>query len=142
MAARWAGLLVDYCLRVERGETIVLSSSVIARPLVEACFKAIVGQGGHPLLRLEIPGLHEYFLENASDAQLSYLPPEALFEAQKVAARIRIAAESDIRVDEPGRPSPAGGLRPGARPHPPGRAARALGLDPVPDARLTRTPPG
>jgi aminopeptidase len=80
VAARWADLLVDYCLRVERGETIVLSSSVLAQPLVEACFKAIVEQGGHPLLRLEIPGLHEYFLEHAGDAQLSYLPPEALFE--------------------------------------------------------------
>jgi aminopeptidase len=98
VAARWALLLVDYCLRVEHGETISLGSSVIARPLVEACFKEIVDRGGHPLLRLEFPGLHEYFLENASDAQLSYLPPEALFEAQKVAARIRIAAESDVRA--------------------------------------------
>jgi aminopeptidase len=48
-------------------------------------------------LRLELPGLHEYFLERASDAQLVYLAPEALFEAQKVSARIRISAESDIR---------------------------------------------
>ena len=40
--------------------------------------------------------------------------------------------------DEPGRSPPAGGLRPGARPDPPGRAARALGLDPVPDRRLRR----
>ena len=95
IAARWAELLVDYCLRVERGETIVLSSRIIARPLVEACFKAIVEQGGHPLLRLEVPGLHEFFLDRASEAQLSYLPPEALFEAEKVAGRIRIAAESD-----------------------------------------------
>jgi aminopeptidase len=98
VAARWAHLLVHYCLQVERGETIVLSASVIAQPLVEACFREIVDRGGHPLLRLEIPGLHEYFLENASEAQLSYLPPEALFEAQKVAARIRIAAERDIRA--------------------------------------------
>ena len=70
---------------------------------MEACFKAIVEQGGHPLLRLEVPGLHEFFLEQASEAQLSHLPPEALFEAEKVAGRIRIAAESDThsmsRVD-------------------------------------------
>ena len=96
--ARWAHLLVGYCLGVERGETIVLSSSVIAQPLVEACFKEVVGRGGLPLVRLEIPGLHEYFLENAGEEQLSYLPPEALFEAQKVAARIRIAAETDIHA--------------------------------------------
>ena len=46
VTARWADLLVDYCLSVEPGETIVLSSSVLAQPLVEACYKAIVEQGG------------------------------------------------------------------------------------------------
>jgi aminopeptidase len=94
--ARWASLLVDYCLRVEPGETVALSSSIIAQPLVEACFKAIVRHGGHPLLRLELPGLHEFFLENAGEDQLTFLPPHALYEAQQVTARIRIAAENDI----------------------------------------------
>ena len=65
VVARWADLLVDYCLRVERDETIVISSAIEARPLVEACFKAIVQRGGHPLVRLELPGLHEFFLEHA-----------------------------------------------------------------------------
>ena len=55
VAARWADLLVDYCLRVEPGETIVLSSSVLAQPLVEACYKAIVRRGGHPLVAARAP---------------------------------------------------------------------------------------
>jgi aminopeptidase len=100
---RWADLLADYCLRVEPGETIAIGSEYLGRPLVEACYKAIVRRGGHPLVRLELPGLHEYFLQEASDAQLEFLPPSALFEAQSANARIRIAAESDThsmsRVD-------------------------------------------
>jgi aminopeptidase len=95
LVARWAGLLVDYCLRVEQQETIVLSSDVVARPLVEACYKAIVLRGGHPLVRLELPGLHEFFLEHASDAQLAHVPAAALAEARLAGGRIRIAAESD-----------------------------------------------
>jgi aminopeptidase len=95
--ARWADLLVDYCLEVKREETIVLGAEILARPLVEACYKAIVVRGGHPLLRLELPGLHEFFLQEASDAQLAYVPAPTLFEAQSVSARIRIAAESDTR---------------------------------------------
>jgi aminopeptidase len=95
--ARWADLLVDYCLKVERGETIALGAEVLGRPLVEACYKAIVKRGGHPLVRLDLPGLHEFFIQEASDAQLSYVPPLALFEAQAVSARIRIAADSDTR---------------------------------------------
>ena len=97
VVARWADLLADYCLKVERDETIVISSAIEARPLVEACFKAVVLRGGHPLVRLELPGLHEFFLEHASESQLTHLPPSSLMEAQVANARIRIAAESDTR---------------------------------------------
>jgi aminopeptidase len=95
--ARWADLLVDYCLKVEPGETIAVGAEVLGRPLVEACYKAIVKRGGHPLVRLELPGLHEFFIQEASNAQLSYVPPSSLFEAQSVSARIRIAADTDTR---------------------------------------------
>ncbi len=97
VVARWAELLVDYCLKVEHDETIVLSSEVLALPLVEACFKAIVLRGAYPLVRLEIAGLHEFFVEHASETQLATLPPAMLFDAQSAAARIRISAESDTR---------------------------------------------
>ncbi|HWE36216.1 MAG TPA: aminopeptidase [Isosphaeraceae bacterium] len=94
---RWAGLLVDYCLGVKAGETVVVASEVGARPLVEACAKEIILRGAHPLVRLELPGLAEFFLEHATDAQLAHLPAVPLFEAESADARIRIAAESDTR---------------------------------------------
>jgi len=97
VVARWADLLVDYCLRVERGEVIAIASEVAAGPLVEACFKAVVLRGAAPLLRLELPGLHEFFLEHATLAQLEFVPPSALFEAEATTARIRISAEVDTR---------------------------------------------
>ena len=98
LIARWADLLVDYCLQVMPGETILIGSEWEARPLVEACYKAIVLRGAHPLVRLEFPGLTEFFLQNASEEQLSFLPPSSVFEAQSVTARIRISAESDTRA--------------------------------------------
>jgi aminopeptidase len=97
LIARWADLLVDYCLKVERGETIVIGSELEARPLVEAASKAVILRGAHPLVRLEIPGLHEFFLEHADDAQLAHLPASAMAEAEAADARIRIAADSDTR---------------------------------------------
>jgi aminopeptidase len=105
VVARWADLLVDYCLQVERGETIALSSEILARPLVEACYKAVVLRGAHPLVRLELPGLHEFFLQQATEAQLTHVPAPVLFEAQAVNARVRIAAESSTR--SMGRVDPA-----------------------------------
>jgi aminopeptidase len=92
---RWADLLVDYCLRVERGETILIASELAARPLVEACFKAVVRRGAYPIVRVELAGLHEFFLENASDVQLGFVSPTALYEAGSVDGRIRIDAGSD-----------------------------------------------
>ena len=94
----WADLLVDYCLRVAPGETVLIGSEWEARPLVEACYRAIVLRGAHPLVRLDFPGLTEFFLRYATDAQLAHVSPTALHEAQTVDARIRIAAESDTRA--------------------------------------------
>lgn len=97
VVTRWADLLVDYCLRVVPGETVLIGSEWAARPLVEASYKAVVLRGGHPLVRLELPGLTEFFLTHATDAQLSHVPPVGLYEAETVAARLRISAESDTR---------------------------------------------
>jgi aminopeptidase len=98
VVTRWADLLVDYCLRVAPGETILIGSEWEARPLVEACYKAVVLRGAHPLIRLDFPGLAEFFLTHATDAQLAHVPPVGLYEAQAVSARIRIAAETDTRA--------------------------------------------
>jgi aminopeptidase len=97
LAARWADLLVDYCLAVAPGETILVASEIEARPLVEACARAIILRGAYPLVRLELPGLGEFFMRNARDEQLSHLSQVALFEAQTVDGRIRISAETDTR---------------------------------------------
>jgi aminopeptidase len=94
---RWADLLVDYCLRVQAGESILLASEWDGRPLVEACYRAAVVRGAHPIVRLDPPGLSEFFLEHASEPQLAHCPPIALYEAQTVDGRIRISAEHDTR---------------------------------------------
>jgi aminopeptidase len=98
MAAKWADLLVDYCLRVEAGETILVGSELAAWPLISACYKAIVLRGAFPLVRPDFPELSEFFLRNASDTQLQYLPPTAIGDIQTAAGRIRISAETDTRM--------------------------------------------
>jgi aminopeptidase len=90
-------LLVDYCLRVAPGETILIASELEARPLVEACYRAVVLRGAHPLVRLELPGLAEFFVRHATEEQLAHLPPVGAVRGPDVDGRIRIAAESDTR---------------------------------------------
>jgi len=97
LIGRWADLLVDYCLRVAPGETILIGSDWDGRPLVEACARAVIVRGAIPLVRLELPGLSEFLLERGTDAQLSHLAPTTLVEAATADGRIRIAAEADTR---------------------------------------------
>jgi aminopeptidase len=96
--ARWADLLVDYCLEVTPGGTVVIGSEWEGRPLVEACYRAVVLRGGHPVVRLDLPGLSEFFLRHATVAQLEHVPLISLYEAEHAEKRIRIAAESDTRA--------------------------------------------
>ena len=95
---RWADLLADYCLAVSPGETILIGAEIEARPLVEACYRAIVLRGALPLVRVELPGLSEFFVRNATEALLSRLPEAGLFEAATIDARVRISAETDTRA--------------------------------------------
>ena len=97
LIARWATLLVDYCLGVRPGETILIASELEARPLVEACFREVVLRGAHPITRLELPGLAEFFVGHGSEAQLSHLSPISIREAEVADGRIRISAETDTR---------------------------------------------
>src|SRR3954465_3277713 len=94
---RWADLLVDYCLRVAPGETILIASELEARPLIEACYREVVLRGAHPIVRVELPGLAEFFVEHAPEPQLEPLSPVSMREAEVADGRIRISAESDTR---------------------------------------------
>lgn len=95
--ARWADLLADYCLRVVAGETVVISGELPAQGLVAACHRALIDRGAHPIVRVELPGLAEYFVGHANDDQLAHLSPVSVREAEVADARIRISAESDTR---------------------------------------------
>ncbi len=97
LVARWANLLVDYCLRVEPGETILIAAELAARPLVEACFRRSSTAGPTRSSASSCPAWREYFVEHASDAQLGHLSPTSIREAEVVDGRIRIAAETDTR---------------------------------------------
>ncbi len=98
LITRWADLLVDYCLCVAPGESILIGAEWEAKRLVVACAKAIVLRGANPVIRLDFSELDAFFLQHATEAQLSRSSPFALHDAQAVDARIRIAAETDTRA--------------------------------------------
>ena len=124
---RWADLLVDYCLRVAPGETILIGSELEARPLVEACYRAVVLRGAHPLVRLDLPGLNEFFLGHATDAQLAHVPPVGPVRGRDGRRPDPDRGRERHPRDGAGSTRAAGGRGPGARPDPQGRQPEVAG---------------
>lgn len=95
---RFAALLVDYCLAVKAGETIGVTGSTLAEPLLRALYAALLAHGAFPILRLTLPGLQKTFFDLARDHQLDYTSPLELFEAEHLDGTIVIQSESNTRA--------------------------------------------
>ncbi len=73
--ARWAKTLVGYCLEVGPGQTVLINATPAAEPLVAEVYREALHAGGHPILQIRLPQLHEIALREGSDEQLTWINP-------------------------------------------------------------------
>ncbi|MFB9990868.1 aminopeptidase [Deinococcus oregonensis] len=85
-----AALMVDYCVSAQPGERVLVASSTLALPLVEAIHRTLLMRGARPVLRLDYPSQQEDFLRLASDDLLDTLHGADLADMESVQASIRI----------------------------------------------------
>jgi aminopeptidase len=97
MISKWAALLTDYCLDVQPKQSVMISSSTIAEPLVRALHNTILQRGAYPILRLSYPEQLEDFYTHATDAQLDQAPNVNLLEMGAIDATLRILADSNTK---------------------------------------------
>ncbi|MBN2695782.1 aminopeptidase [bacterium] len=71
-----AQLLVNYSLKLKKGELLSINTSDIAHPLVKEVYREAIEVGAHPDLNIELEGLKEILLKNGSDEQLKHLSPK------------------------------------------------------------------
>jgi aminopeptidase len=95
---RFAALLCEWCLEVEAGQQVLVSTSTLAEPLVRALHRALLERGAWPLLRLAPPSLEADFYRHARDAQLDGHPPVELAEVESVQATLRIDAPANTHA--------------------------------------------
>jgi aminopeptidase len=72
---KYANLLVNYCLAVEKGNQVYINSSYLAEPLLLEVAKAIYKAGGMPHFNIELNGFNDLILEYAQEDQLKYINP-------------------------------------------------------------------
>ena len=71
---KMADILVNYSVFVKKGETVVISASTNAEPLVKEIYKKIIDKGAFPHLMLGLPGLSYYYFKNATEEQIKKFP--------------------------------------------------------------------
>jgi aminopeptidase len=75
---KYADVMVNFALHggkgVKKGEVVYLGTPQAGLPLAREIYKTILAAGAHPLLRVGDDACRLAFLQDASDAQLSFYP--------------------------------------------------------------------
>ncbi len=93
-----AEVLVDYCLEVEKGDLVQINSTPIAAPLLREVYRRALAAGGHPFMRLSLPGLDEIFYSEAKKHQLTHVSPLAEFTIDTIDKLLNIRASSNTKT--------------------------------------------
>ncbi|MFC4453967.1 aminopeptidase [Deinococcus sonorensis] len=98
---RHARLLTDYCLAVQPGERVLVQTTTLALPLVEALHRTLLQRGATPIVRLEFPSQADEFYRYAPEHLLDATEPLLLSEVESVQASVRILTPTapDSRLD-------------------------------------------
>jgi aminopeptidase len=91
-AEAFAALLCDWCLEVAPGQQVVVASTTLAAPLLEALHAALLERDAWPLIRAELPGIGADFYRHARDRHLDGYAPLELAEVRAADALVRVIA--------------------------------------------------
>lgn len=93
-----AEILVDYSLKVKKGDNVIIQSDFVAKPLILALYKKLIKSGAAEV-RLHFSDYEfiEFFIKNATDTQLKLFPQVALDEMKKMDCYIGISATTNTR---------------------------------------------
>jgi aminopeptidase len=85
-----ARTLIHYSLGLKKGQLVKIQGEVVALPLIKAVYEEAVRIGAHPYTRISIPDNEETLLKHGTDAQLKYMAPMTMVEANKIDAFVAI----------------------------------------------------
>jgi len=72
---KYANLLVHYCLEIQPGERLYISTTTLAQPLVREVYRSAIKAGAHVDVKMAFREEAKIFLDNANEDQLSHISP-------------------------------------------------------------------
>ncbi len=111
-----ADILVGHSISAQPDELVAIMGSPQGKPLMLACFRRVLEAGAHPRLSVTFEEAQELALVHGSDEQVAFLDPVRKFEADSIAAAIRIHAPDNTRTLSGSDPARVGAMMTAARP--------------------------
>lgn len=92
-----AKLVVNYFLKVKKGQNVVISGSTEASDFITALYKEVLMADAHPVLRLTLPGLGPIFYKYAKEHHINKFPDIFDFTAKNVQHYIGINTDTNTK---------------------------------------------
>lgn len=71
---KYAKLLVNYSLKIKKGDRLLINSTYLAEPLIQAVYRQALINGANVEFKIAVNGLNKIFYDNAGEDQLNYVP--------------------------------------------------------------------
>ncbi|MEW5795644.1 MAG: aminopeptidase [Candidatus Zixiibacteriota bacterium] len=85
-----ADVLINYSLKLKKGQLLKIQGEAVAMPLLQACFEEAVRVGGNPYIEVICPDANEALLKSGSKEQITYLAPWKMLEVRKIDAALSV----------------------------------------------------
>lgn len=95
---KMARVLVDYSVNIQPGDKVLVEGTMLAEPLIRACYQRVLERGGHPHILMALPDQEELFFAHAKDDQLDFTPALHMTAVEQFDARIRMYSEANTRA--------------------------------------------
>jgi len=92
-----ANLLVNYSVKVQPEEWVLISGHMIAEPLVAEVLRAVLEAGGYPQVLMDSDTITEYNLKYANDDQIKWIAPTTTMIYEEVDVLIALRAFDNTR---------------------------------------------
>jgi aminopeptidase len=92
---RFAALLCDWCLEVAPGQQVLITSTRLAEPLLDAVHAAVLDRDAWPIMRMVSPAWDEALYVHGTQRHLDTYPAVELAEAEAVDATLGIEAPAN-----------------------------------------------
>ncbi len=100
MLEKYAKLLVNYSLDIQKGETLYIKSTTLAEDLIREIYRESIRKGAHVIVDMVFRGQSKIFIDEASDHQLDYVSPVQKSAIESCDAYLYIRAPYNLMSDK------------------------------------------